>query len=161
MAHSIDIKEKAFQLYCQGLSIDKIAQEVKVNRKTILRKGTGWKDSMGWDVRRDAIRQIVQSKTDQKQIDLLTRLHDKTLALWTEVTDELNQTQFKSKEGAIASYQSLTNMMLKFMPQKQGLKDEALKKIFAILFSHPKVGPVIERYKDELLEAIDKELKKL
>jgi hypothetical protein len=161
MAHSIDDKEKAFQFYCQGLSIDKIAQEVKVNRKTILRKGTGWKDNMGWDIRRDAIRKSVQSKVDQKQVDLLTQLYDKTLTLWNEIADDLNQMPFKSREGAIAAYQNLTNLILKFMPQKQGLKDEALKKIFAILFSHPKVGPVIERYKDELLEAIDKELKKL
>jgi transposase len=157
MAHDLDTKEKAFGLYVQGSSMDDIGKECQVNRKTVIR----WKRSEGWDVRKQSIISKVQSKSDKKQVDFITDLYNQTVDLRNKILDQLDELHFKSKEGAISAYQSLTNQMLKFMPQKQELKDEALKKIFTILFSHPRVGPVIEKYKDEILTAIDKELKQL
>uniref|UniRef100_A0A7C6ECG8 Terminase ATPase subunit N-terminal domain-containing protein n=1 Tax=candidate division WOR-3 bacterium TaxID=2052148 RepID=A0A7C6ECG8_UNCW3 len=157
MAHGIDTKERAFQLYVQGLSFAEISQETKVNKKTLLR----WKRNFGWDIRRDRIIQDVQKKSDKKQTEILSQLYDKTLSLWHQVTDELQATSFRSKEGALNAYQMLTNLIIKFRPDSVELKDEALKRVFDVLFRHPKIGPLIEKHKDELLAEIDKELKKI
>jgi len=157
MAVGIDTKEKAFQFFCQGTSIDKIAEEIKVNRKTILR----WKNEYGWESRREKILADVHKKSDRQQADIIANLLSQTVELREEILESLKYLQFKSKEGALSAYQQLTNLIVKFTPERADIKDEALKKIFAILFSHPKVGPVIERYKDEIITSINKELQKL
>jgi len=157
MSHGIDIKEKAFQLYVQGISFDDIAKETTVAKKTLLR----WKKNFGWDVRKNTILKTAQTKSDRKQSEILSQLYDKTLDLWNQVSGELDNIGFRSKEGAINAYQTLTNLIVKFRPDSAELKDEALKRVFNVLFAHPKIGPLIEKYKDELLNEIDKELKKI
>lgn len=157
MSHNIDTKERAFQLYVQGASFDDISKETKVAKKTLLR----WKKNFGWDTRKNAILQSAQTKSDRKQAEILSQLYDKTVDLWNQVSGELNDIGFRSKEGAVNAYQTLTNLIIKFRPDSTELKDEALKKVFGILFAHPKIGPLIERYKDELLTDINKELQKI
>lgn len=156
MSYAIDVKEKAFQLYVQGASFDEISEETKVNKKTLLR----WKKNEGWKVRRDKILEEMQKKGDAKQVELLTELYDKTLELWRETAEELKEVSvFRTKEGGVAAYIQMANLILRLQPPKKELKiDDMLEKVLKVLFDHPKIGLVLDKYKDEIVEGINKEL---
>jgi hypothetical protein len=75
MGHSLDVKERAFQLYVQGLSFDDIAAEMDkakmhVNRKTLIR----WCKTEGWQARAEKVKAEVEAKNDDKAVDRMTRL---------------------------------------------------------------------------------------
>lgn len=156
MGYSIDVKEKAFQAYVQGASFDEISEETGVNKKTLLR----WKKNEGWSVRREKILEETQKKNDAKQVELLTELHSKTVELLRQTYDELNEVVvFRTKEGAVAAYIQLTNMILKLQPPEKKLKiDDVLQKVLKVLFDHPKVGLVMDKYKDDIIDRINKEI---
>ena len=156
MSYAIDVKEKAFQLYVQHASFDEISEETGVNKKTLLR----WKKNEGWEPRRAKILEEMQKKNDAKQIELLAELHVKTVELWRETCDELQEVlSFRTKEGGMASYIQLTNMILRLQPPSKKLNiDDVLSKVLKVLFDHPKIGMVLDKYKDEIVEQINKEL---
>lgn len=156
MGYSIDVKEKAFQAYVQGASFDEISEETGVNKKTLLR----WKKNEGWSVRREKILEETQKKNDAKQVEMLTELHSKTVELLRQTYDELNEVVvFRTKEGAVAAYIQLTNMILKLQPPEKKLKiDDVLQKVLKVLFDHPKVGLVMDKYKDDIIDRINKEI---
>lgn len=156
MTHPPDVKERAFQLYVQGASFDEISEETKVNKKTLLR----WKKNEGWKVRREKILEDMQKKNDAKQVEFLTELQNKSMKLWREISQELEEeAQFRTKEGAVAAYMQLTNLILKLQPPKKELKiGDVLEKVLKVLFDHPKIGLVLDKYKDEIIDEINKEL---
>ena len=156
MSYSIDIKEKAFQLYVQHASFDEISEETGVNKKTLLR----WKKNEGWEVRRDKILEEMQKKNDAKQVELLTELYDKTVELWRKTSEEVKEVlQFRTKEGGVAAYIQMANLILKLQPPKKELKiGDVLEKVLKVLFDHPKIGLLLDKYKDEIVDEINKEL---
>jgi len=156
MGYSIDVKEKAFQLYVHGASFDEISEETGVNKKTLLR----WKKNEGWSVRREKILEEMQKKSDAKQVELLTELHSKTVELLRQTYDELKEAvSYRTTEGAVAAYIQLTNMILKLQPPGKELKiDDVLQKVLKVLFDHPKIGLVMDKYKDDIIDKINKEI---
>lgn len=156
MGYSIDVKEKAFQAYVQGASFDEISEETGVNKKTLLR----WKKNEGWGIRREKILEETQKKNDAKQVKLLTELHSKTVELLRQTYGELKEAvNYRTAEGAVAAYIQLTNMILKLQPPEKELKiDDVLQKVLKVLFDHPKVGLVMDKYKDDIIDKINKEI---
>jgi len=156
MAYYIDIKEKAFQLYVQGASFDEIVEETKVNKKTLLR----WKKREGWVPRKEKILEEMQDKNDEKQVELLADLMSKTSDLLKQTYREIKEVgSFRTMEGGVAAYIQLTNMILKLQPQKKEMKiDDVLGKVLKVLFDHPKIGLVMDKSKDDIIEKINKEL---
>lgn len=156
MAYSIDVKEKAFQLYVQGASFDEIVEETKVNKKTLLR----WKKREGWKPRKKKILEEMQKKNDEKQVELLADLMSKTTDLLKQTYEEIKEVgSFRTMEGGVAAYIQLTNMILKLQPQKKEMKiDKVLGKVLKVLFDHPKIGLVMDKYKEDIINRINKEL---
>lgn len=156
MSYAIDVKEKAFQLYVQHASFDEISEETNVNKKTLLR----WKKNEGWEPRRAKILEEMQKKNDAKQVKLLTELHSKTVELLRQTYGELKEAvNYRTAEGAVAAYIQLTNMILKLQPPEKELKiDDVLQKVLKVLFDHPKVGLVMDKYKDDIIDKINKEI---
>jgi len=156
VSYAIDIKEKAFQLFVQGASLEEISQETKVNKKTILR----WKKNEGWAPRREKILEEIQAKNDTKQVEMMTQLYEMTVKLWQETSQELKEmSRFRTKEGAVAAYMQMANMIMRLQPSKKEIKiDDVLGKVLKVLFDHPKIGIVLDKYKDEIVANIEKEL---
>lgn len=156
MSYAIDVKEKAFQLYVQGASFDEISEETGVNKKTLLR----WKKNEGWKIRREKILEETQKKNDAKQVELLAELYSKTVELLRQTYGELKEAvNYRTAEGAVAAYIQLTNMILKLQPPEKELKiDDVLQKVLKVLFDHPKVGLVMDKYKDDIIDSINKEI---
>lgn len=158
MAYAVDVKERAFQLFVQGASFDEISADTKVNKKTLLK----WKKREGWDARRDSILADAKEQSDQKQTEMLTRLYDATVDLYENVQKELKQIgTFRTKEGGVSAYVQLLNAILRLQPPKKELKvGDVLGKVLKVLFDHPKIGIVLDKYKDEIVATINKELGK-
>jgi hypothetical protein len=156
MSYPIDVKEKAFQLYIQGASFDEIREETKVNKKTLLK----WKRNEGWEVRRDKILEEMKDQNDEKAGEMLTKIYDDAVDLHRQILGELKcRGDFRTKEGAIAAYMQLTNLILRLQPPKKELKvGDVLGKVLKVLFDHPKIGLVLDKYKDEIINTINKEL---
>jgi transposase-like protein len=156
MAYSVDVKEKAFQLYVQGASFDEIVEETNVNKKTLLR----WKRHEGWVPRKEKILEDMQKKNDEKQVELLADLLAKTTELLKQTYREIKEVgSFRTMEGGVAAYIQLTNMILRLQPQKKEMKiDKVLGKVLKVLFDHPKIGLVMDKYKEDIIERINKEL---
>ncbi len=156
MSYPVDIKEKAFQLYVQGASFDEIRDETKVNKKTLLK----WKRNEGWEARRDKILEDVKDQNDEKSCEMLTKIYDSAVDLHKQVLAELKEGgMFRTKEGAVAAYMQLTNLILRLQPPKKEFKvGDVLGKVLKVLFDHPKIGIVLDKYKDEIIDTINKEL---
>ncbi|MGB3341312.1 MAG: hypothetical protein WBB37_07520 [bacterium] len=156
MGYSIDVKEKAFQLYVHGASFDEISEETGVNKKTLLR----WKKNEGWSVRRGKILEETQKKNDAEQVELMADLCSKTKELLLQTYDELKEAvKYRTAEGAVAAYIQLTNMILRLQPPDKELKiDDVLQKVLKVLFDHPKIGLVMDKYKEDIIDKINKEI---
>jgi transposase-like protein len=158
MSYPVDVKEKAFQLYVQGASFDEIRDETNVNKKTLLK----WKRNEGWEARRDKILEDVKDQNDEKAGEMLTKIYDSAVDLHKQVLAELKEGGiFRTKEGAVAAYMQLTNLILRLQPSNKELKvGDVLDKVLKVLFDHPKIGIVLDKYKDEIVATINKELSK-
>lgn len=158
MSYPIDVKEKAFQLYVQGASFDEIREETNVNKKTLLK----WKRNEGWEARRDKILGDVKGKNDEQATEMLAKIFNSAVDLHKQVLEEIKESgAFRTKEGAVAAYMQLTNLILRLQPPKKELKvGDVLGKVLKVLFDHPKIGLVLDKYKDEIVATINKELGK-
>jgi len=161
--HRVDLHEQAFQLFLQNQSFEKIADEIGVAKSTVQRwsKGNPGRGEKPWSARAAAIRRKARASTDKRAADVIGKLYAQTVSLRDDVLSELENTHWKSKEGAIAAVRSLTDLVLKMMPERRELKDEALQAVFQVLFSDPDIGPVLEEHKDRILGRIDKALNKV
>lgn len=158
MSYSVDVKERAFQLFVQGASFDEIREETKVNKKTLIK----WKKNEGWEARRDKILAEVKGKHDEQSVEIISELLDSAVDLYREVKADLREvSNFRTKEGGVAAYIQLTNLILKLQPPKKDIKvGDVLSKVLKVLFDHPKIGLVLDKYKDEIVATINKELGK-
>lgn len=164
MAHSLDVKERSFRLWVQGLSVDDIVAQLKrggirVNRKSILR----WRKNEGWDERKKAVVSEVQKNTEREAADLMAEVLNDTAKLRELVLSQLQAAgPPKSIVGGVQAYVQLCNLLKEIAPAKvvDGDAGEVVRRILDVLFRHPKVGIVIEKYRDEILADIKRELKK-
>ena len=152
--HDVDLREQAFALYQQGLSPERIGAQVGVSKSTVER----WTERYGWKVRRDAIRAKTQKNLDARYVDQATKILAQLSDLREQVFQEISETTFRSKEGAISAATNLTHLCLKMMPREAGIKDEAWQKIVAALNSIPEVRTALERNAQRVNEALEKAL---
>jgi len=162
MAYSIDIKEKAFSLYCQGYSFDKIIQifadeKIRLARRTIIK----WEKQYGWKIRRQKVLDSARKKTDEKHANELAELSAQLAELETDLIGELQNVPLKSKEGGITALRQLHDMRERLLGDKRFEQqlDEIIVTIFEILADDEKIGPLLQDRQQAIIERLEKALK--
>ena len=74
--YNAKIREEAYQLFAQGMTIRKIAKEIGINRHTI----TAWKKKHGWNKRIATIDENTQQLIDQS----LTKMKAEGIKIFTQ-----------------------------------------------------------------------------
>ena len=156
--HQRDLHEQAFQLYLQGRSFEQIGQEIKVAKSTIERwsKGNEDRKEKPWLERASEIRAKASTAVDKRAANQIAKLCSDLEQLRTDILSEVKNTHFKSKEGAIGSVRSITELLAKMGP-RQRLTSEELTSIWEILLSDPDIGPVMRKtvVSDRIVKKID------
>jgi transposase len=156
--HLRDLHEQAFQLYLQSRSFEQIGSELKVAKSTIERwsKGNPERKETAWLERASAIRSKAATVTDKRAADQIAKLCNDLETLRTDILEEVKNTHFKSKEGAVASIRSLTDLLTKLGPRQQ-LTNDDLTRVWEVLLSDPDVGPELRKthVADRLIKKID------
>lgn len=156
--HLRDLHESAFQLYLQGRSFEQIGRELKVAKSTIERwsKGNPERKEKPWLERASDIRSKAATVTDKRAADQIAKLCNDLEQLRTDILSEVKNTSFKSKEGAIGSVRSITELLAKMGP-RQRLTSEELTEIWNIFLADPNVGPELRKtlVADRIVKKID------
>ncbi|MCX8014560.1 MAG: hypothetical protein N2748_00940 [candidate division WOR-3 bacterium] len=162
MSHKIDTRERAFSLYAQGYSFDRIQEilkeeDIKVARRTLI----NWEKKYEWKIRREKIQKQVQSQIDQKQISELTKLSSILTDLQNDLLNELKDVRLKTKEGGIAALRQLHEMRQRLLGDKRFEEhlDELIQTIFEILATDEVIGPKLKDRQTIILERLEKTLK--
>jgi len=162
MAYSIDIKERAFSLYCQGYSFDRIQQilaeeGIKIARRTIIK----WEKQYGWKIRRQKVLEAARQKTDEKHATELAELSSQLTELQNDLLAELRNVPLRSKEGGITALRQIYDLRERLLGDKrfQEHLDEIITLIFEILATDDQLGPVLVNRQPQILEKLEKALK--
>lgn len=156
--HLTDLHEQAFQLYLQGRSFEQIGAEIKVAKSTVERwsKGNEERKEKPWAERASEIRAKASTAVDKRAANQIAKLCSDLEQLRTDILSEVKNTHFKSKEGAIGSVRSITELLAKMGP-RQRLTSEELTEIWNIFLSDPNVGPELRKsiVADRIVKKID------
>jgi transposase len=156
--HLSDMHEQGFQLYLQGRSFDQIRTELKVAKSTVERwsKGNESRKEKPWAGRASEIRAKASTAIDKRAADQIGKLCLDLELLRADVMAELKSVKFRSKEGAIGSVKSITELLAKMGP-RQRLTSEELTEIWNVLLTDPDVGRELHKaaVSDRIMKKID------
>jgi hypothetical protein len=163
MGHGLDTKERAFQLYVQGLSFEDIAEQMDkgkmhVNRKTLVR----WCKTEGWKARADAVKGEVRERNDEKSVDRMTALLAEATKIKSDVVEALRSMPAPRSTGeGVNAFIQISRLIRELAPPTAVGGDAAaiIDRVLDVLLKHPKIGIVIEKYRDEVMGEITKVLK--
>jgi len=163
VGHGLDVKERAFQLYVQGLSFDDIAAEMEkskmhVNRKTLIR----WSKTEGWQARADQVKVEVKAKNDDRAVDRMAELLAQANKIKHDVVEALRSMPAPRSTGeGVNAFIQISRLIRELAPPTSVGGDAAavIDRVLDVLLKHPKIGIVIEKYRDEVMAEIAKVLK--
>jgi len=165
MAYSHEVREEAFQLYCQGLNFQQIALRLsetaggRIHRSTV----TAWVHRYGWPERRLRLRRQVEKMADEKWAREAARLLSRLSCLREDILDAAAARPFKSAEGAVrslAAVQKVIGSLL--MPRNDGITldqlDAVMATVFQVLQQDEVLGPVLAERQEAVLARIEAQL---
>ena len=161
MAYPIEVKEYAFQLFAKGYSYEQIASETgqKFNIPLGVRTVKRWARQYGWYARKMQILEAARKKIDNALADELSKLETEVAELRRRILAEAEPLQIRSKERALEIYLKLTDLLYKMQRDKgESPVDSIVETIFAVLLEHPRLGPLIDKYKEEIIQKIEERL---
>lgn len=164
MGHGTSVHVAAQRLYLEGASFDEIVERLDqsgthVNRKTLM----GWAKKENWETAKRESLSLAQEKSKEKAADRWTRVLKQTEELRERVLLSLSQlSQPKTIEGGVSAVVQLTRLLKELSPKLgvEGDAGEAIGRAMRVMLKHPKVGLVVEKYRDEIAALIQAELKK-
>lgn len=163
MAHSIDTKERAFSLYCQGYSFQKIAdilkqEKIKVTRRTLIK----WQKQFGWKIRKDNIQKDARKKIDESLSNELAELDAQLSDLQGDLLDELKDVRVRTKEGGVAALRQLHDLRKNLRGEKaiEENIDEVIGIIFEILADDKIIGPKLIQRQEIIVKKLNIAIKK-
>jgi hypothetical protein len=163
MAYSIDVKEKAFQFYCQGYSFHKIAKLLKddgtkVTERTLIK----WSKQFGWKVRKQHVLKETRKVTNEKLVNELAELDSRLSVLQDDLLDELKEVRVRTKEGGVAALRQLMDLRQKLRGEKaiEENIDEIIGIIFEILAEDKVIGPKLMERQDIIVKKLDEAIRK-
>jgi len=164
-AYSHEVREAAFQLYCQGLGVRQIALRLSetiggnVARSTV----AAWVHRYGWPERRRRLLRRVEKMADEKWAREAARLLSRLSGLREDILDAAAAQPFKSAEGAVrslATVQKVIGSLL--MTRNDGLTLDQLEGVMATIFQvlqrDEVLGPIIAQREEAILAQVDARL---
>jgi hypothetical protein len=163
MAHGTRVHALAQRLFVEGASFDEIVDRlgrdgVRVNRKTLM----AWAKAENWDSAKKNVLQAVQDKNNSTAVDRWAQFLAGTETLRDDILQTLKELgRPRTVEGGVAALVQLTRMIKELSPRTTVDDDagEVISTVLDVLFKHPKVGIVLEKYRDEIQAEIAKRLK--
>lgn len=157
------MKERAFQLYVQGLSFEDIGKEMDrgkmhVNRKTLIR----WCKTEGWKARAEQVKVEVKAKNDDKAVDRMAKLLERAERIQEDVAEALRGVPpVRSMGEGVNAFVQISRLIRECAPARsvEGDAGALIDRVLDVLLKHPKIGIVIEKYRGEVMEEIAKALK--
>lgn len=163
MAYSIDVKERAFQLYCQGYSFQRIANVLaedgtKVTRRTLIK----WDKQYGWKVRKEKVQQEARKKIDESLSNELSELDTRLSDLQDDLFHELKEARIRTKEGGVAALRQLMDLRKNLRGEKaiEENIDEVIGIIFEIFADDEVIGPKLKERQDIIVKKLEIAIKK-
>ncbi len=163
MAYSIDVKEKAFQLFCQGYSFQKVANilaedGIRVTRRTLIK----WEKQYGWKVRRKEVLKDARKKIDESLSNELSELDSRLSELQGDLLDELKDVRVRTKEGGVAALKQLMELRKKLRGEKaiEENIDEVISLIFEIFADDEVLGPKLRERQDIIVKKLEIAIRK-
>jgi len=157
------VHAEAQRLFLEGASFDEICERLErggthVNRKTLM----AWAKAENWDTAKKEALDLAQEKNREKAADRWARVLKETEGLRDDVLRKLKMVgPPKTMEGGVSAVVQLTRLIRECAPVDVGQGDAGaiIDRVLDVLLKHPKVGVVIEKYREELLAELGKALK--
>ncbi len=164
-AYSHEVREAAFQLYCQGLGVRQIALRLSetvgknVGRSTV----AAWVHRYGWSERRRRLRRRVENLADEKWAREAARLLTRLSRLRDDILNAAAMHPFKSAEGAVRSLATVQKVIGSLLMRRDdGLTLDQLEGVMATIFQvfqrDEVLGPVLAEREEAILAQIDARL---
>lgn len=138
MSYSPAQRYRAQELFAAGWSIDRLRDELKIPRSTLLR----WSKKFTWS----------------EQRRLQEQLRSQTLALVARLTEAASESADPQQVFAVAHAARL-------LPKPPDVLDhkpiKVVEVMLDVLAQHPEVGPVVRRHRGEVLRLVMRELERL
>ncbi len=164
-AYSHEVREEAFHLYCQQLSLRQIAlrlsevRGIKLDHTTV----AAWVHRYGWPERRLRLLRQVENMADEKWAGEAARLLDRLSGLREDILDAVAAQPFKSAEGAVRSLAAVQKVIGSLLrPLDDSITLDQLEAVMATIFQvfqHDEVlGPVLAKREEAILAQIEARL---
>ncbi len=153
--YSRALKERAFQLYVAGKTFQEIGEELGIPPSTI----NNWAWRGNWEARKSEILREAQKRVNEQIANAYSKVLISLNELWQTLYEKLQE--FGPPEDfrtSMSAFLRLSELLLKYQTEGRDVR-EVVEKIFAVLIRHEKVGPVLLKYRDDILREIEKELK--
>ncbi len=153
--HSREIRERAFQMYVSGKTFREIGKALGVRPSTV--NNWAWREN--WENRREEILREARRKVNEQLADAYGRVLVSLNELWENLYEQLQkQGPPEDFRTSMNAFLRLSELLLKYQAEGRDVR-EVVEKIFAVLIRHEKVGPVLMKYRDDILHEIERELK--
>ncbi|MCF6191845.1 MAG: hypothetical protein L3J76_01755 [Candidatus Hydrothermae bacterium] len=162
MGYPNTIKEAAFEMFVKGYSYARIAEEIgarfglDVAERTVKR----WAKKYDWHVRKRGVLLEARKALDERLADEIASIEKEVLDLRRKIMEEMEPLSLRSKERAIEAVIKLTDLWFRMQKDRRPEvdADRIVQAILEVLLEHPKIGPLMERYRDEIAAKIEEKL---
>ena len=161
-AYSHEVREEAFQLYCQGLSLRQIALRLSEVRGIRLDHTTVavWVHRYGWPERRLRLHRRLENVADKKWAREAARLLSRLTCLREDILDAAAAYPFKSAEGAVRSLATVQKVIGSLIrPRDDSITLDQLETVMAtilqVLQRDEVLGPVLAQRQEAIMARIE------
>jgi hypothetical protein len=120
------------------------------------------KTGQTWGERKGIVQGKAQEKNDEKAVDRMTELLAQATKIKSDVVEAMRAMPPPRSTGeGVNAFIQISRLIRELAPARsvEGDAGAVIDKVLDILLKHPKVGIVIEKYRDEILPELAKALK--
>ena len=164
MRYPLRVKDKAFSLYCQGLSHREIARRLKIHYTTVGK----WMRQDGWKKRAGQIQRQAAQKANNCRAKQLAEFLGDLDQIREQIVAAIQSKDFKTAEGAVRSLATLQQVIDSQSGETIGgrsgdavltrTRNRVVETIFQVLKADPVIGPLLQEREAAILMAMDTRL---
>jgi DNA primase large subunit len=145
-------------MYLQGKSLREIAQTLHVSEHTVIK----WRNEDDWDLRKDAVVRDAVRIGDAERAESLAASLERSLVEMDEILKRaLHLAEPRSLEGIVRARLEIMRVIREYAQSRSGENvDSVIEAVIEAIIQHPKLRPVIERYRDEIIESVQQNLRR-
>ncbi len=144
-------REKAFDLFLAGASYQEIAQEIGVSKNTIVK----WAKDDEWKDRKQKILEKSSEKADElRATEIIEKLKSSLVDMEHQLKKAMNIAEPRSLEGIVRARLEIYKMLKETFSDPDKSIDEVVNAVIDVFLEHPKIGPIVMKYKDDIVNKI-------